>query len=96
MVNPPRRKAVAVKYDPADTAPAVVAKGAGRTAERIMDKARQSRVPVYKDAQLADELTRLDFGAHIPPELYEVVAQVLVFISDLDRPETYNNDDKPR
>ena len=87
---------MAVKYDPMDTAPAVVAKGAGHTADRILDKARQAKIPVYKDAQLTDELTRIDLGAQIPPELYEVVAQVLIFISDLDRLAAYKADDKPR
>ncbi|MCL2499012.1 MAG: EscU/YscU/HrcU family type III secretion system export apparatus switch protein [Defluviitaleaceae bacterium] len=83
-----RAKAVAVKYNPEDVAPKIVAKGAGLVAERIMENARMADVPVHKDAALAEELTRIDLGANIPPELYEVVAQVLIFISDLDKKET--------
>lgn len=90
----PRQRAVAVKYDPSEVAPTVVAKGTGLIAEKIMEKGRDAQVPVYKDAKLAEELTKLDLGEHIPPELYEVVAQVLIFISDLDRLENYKKNAK--
>jgi flagellar biosynthesis protein len=83
-----RPKAVAVKYNPEDAAPKIMAKGAGLVAERIMENASAADVPLHKNAALAEELTRLDLGASIPPELYEVVAQVLIFISELDRKET--------
>ncbi|MDR1665239.1 MAG: EscU/YscU/HrcU family type III secretion system export apparatus switch protein [Clostridiales bacterium] len=91
----PRMRAVAVKYDPTDVAPKVVAKGVGVIADKIIDKARDTNVPVYQDAQLAEDLTKLELGEHIPPELYEVVAQVLIFISDLDRLEAYRKVVKP-
>jgi flagellar biosynthesis protein len=82
-----RHKAVAIKYNPMEFAPKVVAKGAGLVAEKILEKGRDADIPVYQDAKLTDELTKLDFGEHIPPELYDVVAQVLFFISELDRLE---------
>ena len=91
-----RRKAVAIKYNPIDTAPKVVAKGAGIIAEKIMEKAWDTDVPLYQDAKLADELTRLDFGEYIPPELYDVVAQVLIFISNLDKMENYRKNAQQR
>jgi flagellar biosynthesis protein len=83
-----RQKAVAIQYNPEDAAPKIMAKGAGLVAERIMENARNADVPLHKDAALAEELTKIDLGANIPPELYEVVAQILIFISDLDRTET--------
>jgi flagellar biosynthesis protein len=83
--NAYRQKAVALKYDPSDIAPKVAAKGAGSVAEKIIQKAKDANVPVYKDEKLVEELSRIDLGDSIPPELYEVVAQVLVFIGDLDR-----------
>ena len=33
---------------------------------------------------LADTLSRLDIGEMIPPELYEVVAEILVFVDAVD------------
>jgi len=83
-----RQKAVAIQYDPEQAAPKIMAKGAGLVAERIMARGVDADVPLHKDAALAEELTRIDLGAQIPPELYEVVAQVLIFISDLDREAT--------
>ena len=87
----PRQKAVALKYNPSETAPKVVAKGAGVIAEKILEKGKDAKIPVYKDAKLTEELSKLDLGAHIPPELYEVVAQILVFIGDLDALEEQRN-----
>ena len=80
-----RQKAVALHYNNEEESPRVVAKGAGVIAEKILEKAQDSEVTVYKDEKLVHELTRMDLGDNIPPELYEVVAQVLVFINDLDR-----------
>ena len=83
-----RQKAVAVQYNPEDAAPKIMAKGAGLVAERILENARLAVVPLHKDAALTDELSKIDLGANIPPELYDVVAQILIFISELDRAET--------
>ena len=45
----------------------------------------ESNVPTYKDDKLADTLSRLKIGDMIPTELYEVVAEILVFVNDLDK-----------
>lgn len=82
-----RKKAVAVNYNIGDRSPRVIAKGQGYVAEKILENAQSADVPVYEDASLTEELSKVELGANIPPELYEVVAQVLVFISDLDRLE---------
>ena len=73
------KQAIALEYDPSDEAPRVIASGKGVLAERIIEKARESDVPVHRDDKLADTLSRLDIGDSIPPELYEVVAEILVF-----------------
>ena len=80
-----KQRAVALQYNPEEHAPKVVAKGKGIIAERIIKEAEESDVAVYKDEELVKELTKMEIGEHIPPELYEVVAQVLIFISDLDK-----------
>ncbi|MDR1706148.1 MAG: EscU/YscU/HrcU family type III secretion system export apparatus switch protein [Clostridiales bacterium] len=90
-----QQRAVALKYDQGDTAPKVVAKGEGFVAERIINNAEDHDIPVYQDAKLAEELTRLDLGDNIPPELYEIVAQVLIYISDLDRLEALKRSVQP-
>ena len=41
--------------------------------------AQECQVPIHRDERLANTLQRLEIGDFIPPELYEVVAQVLMF-----------------
>ena len=78
-------RAVAIKYLAEDSAPKVTAKGSGFVAERIIERAKEHGVKTHKDARLVDELTKIDVGENIPPSLYEVVAQILIFIDDLDK-----------
>ena len=79
------KQAGALSYDPYDDAPKVVATGKGALAEKIIEEAKQAKVPVHKDSKLADTLSRLEIGELIPPELYEVVAEILVFVDQMDR-----------
>lgn len=79
------KQAIALEYNPAEDAPKVIASGRGALAERIIEKARESSVPVHRDDKLADTLSRLDIGEMIPPELYEVVAEILVFVDAMDK-----------
>lgn len=79
------KQAVALEYDPEDNAPRVIASGKGIVAERIIEKAKESDIPVHRDDKLADTLSRLDIGDMIPPELYEVVAEILVFVDAMDK-----------
>ncbi len=80
-----QKTAVALAYDPATVAPTVVASGKGVVAERIIEKAKENDVPVHEDSKLANTLSSLDIGDAIPPELYEVVAEVLVFVDRMDK-----------
>lgn len=79
------KQAVALAYDPKDDAPTVIASGRGALAERIIEKAQEADVPVHRDDKLADTLSRLEIGEMIPPELYEVVAEILVFVDAMDK-----------
>ena len=79
------KTAVAIEYVPGEAAPKILATGKGRIAEKIIEKAQDNNVPLYKDNKLADTLSRLNIGDMIPPELYEVVAEILVFVDDMDR-----------
>ena len=80
------RTAIALGYDPdKDNAPRVLASGKGTVAERIIERAKEEAVPIHEDNKLADTLLRLEIGDAIPPELYEVVAEILVFVDAMDR-----------
>lgn len=79
------KTAVALAYEPGETAPKIIAAGKGVIAEKIIEKAKESEIPFYRDDKLADTLSKLEIGANIPPELYEVVAEILVFVDDMDK-----------
>ena len=79
------KQAIALEYDPLDTAPKVVASGKGIIAERIIEKAKESNVPLHQDSKLANTLSKLEIGDYIPPELYEVVAEILVFVDEMEK-----------
>jgi len=79
------KTAVALAYDPGDIAPKILATGKGHVAEKIIEEAKKAKVPFYKDNKLADTLSKLEIGDAIPPDLYEVVAQILVFVDGMDK-----------
>ncbi|MBO5167446.1 MAG: EscU/YscU/HrcU family type III secretion system export apparatus switch protein [Lachnospiraceae bacterium] len=79
------KQAIALEYSPDEEAPKVIATGRGALAERIIEKAKEADVPVHRDDKLADTLSRLEIGDMIPPELYEVVAEILVFVDSMDK-----------
>ena len=77
----PRQLAVALGYDADDdSAPRVLARGAGLVAEHIKRLADTFGVPMREERDLAEALVRLDVGAEIPEELYVAVAEVLAFV----------------
>lgn len=79
------KTAIALEYDPDKEAPIVIASGKGVLAEKIIEKAKEAKVPVHKDDKLANTLSKLEIGDMIPPELYEVVAEILVFVDGMDK-----------
>jgi flagellar biosynthesis protein len=80
-----KKKAVALTYDPSNMAPQVVASGRGVVADRIIERAKEADVATYKDEGLADTLLKLEIGDMIPPELYGVVAEILVYVDRMDK-----------
>ncbi|GAB2721781.1 EscU/YscU/HrcU family type III secretion system export apparatus switch protein [Paenibacillus thermoaerophilus] len=84
-IKPPA-KAVALSYKPDERdAPVVVAKGKGHVAEAILNKAREHGVPIQEDPSLVEVLSKLEIDQAIPPELYQLVAEVLSFVYRTDK-----------
>ncbi|MBR5636133.1 MAG: EscU/YscU/HrcU family type III secretion system export apparatus switch protein [Pseudobutyrivibrio sp.] len=79
------KTAVALSYEAGDTAPKILASGKGYVAEQIIEEAKKADVPFYQDNELAQTLSKLNIGDAIPPELYEVVAEILVFVNDMEK-----------
>jgi flagellar biosynthesis protein len=75
--------AVALQYNDDLPAPLVIASGRGVLAEAIARIARENGVPLVQDPELAASLIQLDVNTLIPESLYEVIAQLLVFVGGL-------------
>jgi flagellar biosynthesis protein len=76
--KPHSSMAIALHYN-GNGAPRIVAKGGGLVADKIIETAREHRIPLEEDAALAASLSRLDLGTEVPRELYVAVAHVLAF-----------------
>jgi len=79
-------QAAAISYDPAENdVPILSAFGEGHMAQKIVDVAKESGVPVMPEPGLTGLLSRLSVGDEIAPEMYDAVAKVLAFVSEMDR-----------
>lgn len=78
------QKAAALKYDHlSDNAPKVVAKGEGELAKNIIKIAKDNDLPIKKDEDLVELLSKLDIDKEIPTDMYKAVAEIFSFIYDI-------------
>lgn len=78
--------ATALRYKQNENkAPVVVASGQGKLAQKIKEIAQEHKIPLYQDEALAKTLVKLGAQVEIPPELYATVAQILVYVYQLDQ-----------
>lgn len=85
VITNPTHLAVALKYDKeVAEAPVVIAKGADYVAGKIKDVARQNRIEIVENKPLARMLYyNVEIGDQIPPELYQMVAEILAYVYSL-------------
>lgn len=85
VITNPTHLAVAIKYDKSlGEAPVVLAKGADFLASRIKEVARENRVEIVENKPLARMLYyNVEIGDQIPPELYQMVAEILAYVYNL-------------
>ena len=79
-----RALAVALAYAPGDAAPKVVAKGRGLIAESIIERAKAHGIFVHESPELVALLLQVDLDAHIPPQLYVAIAELLAWLYELE------------
>ena len=75
---------MALQYEAGDSAPVIVASGMGYMAEKIVEVAADSGVPIYEDNSLATILTQLKLGQEIPEELYKAIVEIYVYFLHFD------------
>ncbi len=79
-----RKKAAALTYEGGSSAPVVTAVGMGIIADKILEKAEDNDVPVVYNKELTDLLCNVDVGDSIPTEVYDAVAHIIAYITELD------------
>lgn len=80
------KKAVALRYDTEkEHAPRVVAKGKGESAENIIKIAELHNLPIRKDEDLVEMLSKVELDREIPEKLYVAVAEVFKFVYQVTR-----------
>lgn len=63
----------------------------GYLAEKIVETAADSGVPIYEDNSLATILSQLQLGQEIPESLYQVIVEIYVYFLQFD-PEKPDGD----
>lgn len=76
----PNHLAVVIEYDRETmVAPKVTAKGQEHLARKIIELAKKYNVPIIRDVTLTRALFEVEVDEYIPEELFEAVAEVLLF-----------------
>lgn len=86
------RKSIALKWDrEKDDAPRLIAAGKGPLADRIVSLALEAGIPVQENGMLTEALIDTATGSEIPPELYQLAAEVYIFLMNLEQSEAENS-----
>ncbi|MGH4050717.1 MAG: EscU/YscU/HrcU family type III secretion system export apparatus switch protein [Clostridium sp.] len=78
------KRATAIKYDKGYEVPLVTAAGIGYIADEIIRTAKESKVAIVQNEELANLLSNVDIGSEIPIELYDAIAKVIAYVMDMD------------
>jgi len=74
-------RVIGLRYDPEEGLPQVVVKGAGQMAEEILKRRDWlHQQPVVRDPELVNQLYKLPIDARIGPELFQLVATLLMHV----------------
>jgi flagellar biosynthesis protein len=83
------KKAAALRYDASkEKAPRVVAKGQGQSAKNIIKIAQLHNLPIKKDEDLIELLSKVELNKEVPEALYKAVAEVFSFIYNVTNKES--------
>ena len=85
VITNPTHFAAAIKYDKSTSdAPILVAKGADFLAQKIKEIAKENKIEIVENKPLARMLYyNVELGAEVPPELYQMTAEVLAYVYGL-------------
>jgi flagellar biosynthesis protein len=81
---------IALAYAAGEYAPKVVAKGRGAIAEQIIARAKEHDVFVHESKDLVALLMQVDLDDHIPPVLYQAIAEILAWLYKIEEGKADN------
>jgi flagellar biosynthesis protein len=84
MTERERRQAVALAGAEGAEAARVIAKGYGDLAEQVIAEARRHGIYVHDSPELVGLLMGLDLDQRVPDRLYDVVAELLAWVAEMD------------
>jgi len=83
-----KQEAVALQYNKEkNRAPKVTAKGKGESAKKIIELAHEHNIPIKKDEDLLELLSKVELNKEVPQEMYKAVAEVFSFIYKVTKKE---------
>lgn len=84
MSEETRRQAVALASSDEGQSARVIAKGYGDLAEQVIAEARRHGIHVHDSPELVGLLMGLDLDQRVPERLYDVIAELLAWVAELD------------
>ena len=80
------KSATVIRYDKGeDKPPTIVAQGQGAVAQKIIEMAEKHGIPMENNPLLVENLIDMDLGENIPPQLYMVIAEILLMIEEMEK-----------
>jgi len=80
------KKAVALRYNKEkERAPRVIAKGKGSVANNIIKVAQLHKLPIKKDEDLVELLSKVELDQEVPDNLYKAVAELFSFVYNVTK-----------
>ncbi len=76
-------EAIALFYDQKQ-APQVIAKGEGVVAQEIITMGKKYGVHLHEDPALMEQLSDLEIGDKIPPQLFFIIAEIIAYVYHLE------------
>ena len=86
VVTNPTHLAIAIRYDTdLDKVPVIVAKGQDYLANKIKERAREFKIPIMENKELARTMYyEVEVGQEVPIELYKAVAEILALVYQME------------
>lgn len=78
--------AAVIRYDEGQgKSPTVVAHGTGQVAQKILEVAKKNNIHLQEDSTLLGHLLDIDLGDSVPPQLYAVIAEILILMEEIEK-----------